>query len=227
MSTEVQKQQTQAVTIQDLYDNTDIAIKHDDLSFFLNQSPPAKWVKKHPYIKDHFYLPIEKVEFMLQRFFKLSRISILREGTAFNGVYVVVRVEYLHPVTNQMEWHDGIGAIQLQTAKGTSPADLANINNGAISIAFGVAKSIAIKDATDHIGRVFGRDLNRKDIMPNNQDEKLHNIQRQKEMDRLIQVIKECKTLNDLAKNFDHVERFNNNELTEIYNQKAKELKNV
>ena len=29
-----------------------------------------------------------------------------------------------------MDFHDGIGAIELQTAKGTSPAD--NINNGAL-----------------------------------------------------------------------------------------------
>lgn len=227
MSAEIQKQQMQAVTIQDLYDNTDIAIKHDDLSFFLNQSPPAKWVKKHPYIKDHLYLPIEKVEFMLQRFFKLSRISILREGTAFNGVYVVVRVEYLHPVTNQMEWHDGIGAIQLQTSKGTSPADLANINNGAISMAFGIAKSVAIKDATDHIGRVFGRDLNRKDIMPNNQDEKLHNVQRQKEIDRLKKLINSAKSLEELEKLGVHVEKMEDESINELYTEKLKQYEKI
>jgi hypothetical protein len=89
----------------------------------------------------------------------------LREGTSFNGVYVVVRVHYLHPLTNTWEFHDGIGAAQLQTAKGTSPADLANINNGALSMAFPIAKTIAIKDATDHFGKLFGADLNRKDVI--------------------------------------------------------------
>jgi len=49
-----------------------------------------------------------------------------------------------------MEYHDGIGSIHLQVKKGSSPADLANINNGALSMAFGTAKSIAIKDACDH-----------------------------------------------------------------------------
>jgi hypothetical protein len=53
----------------------------------------------------------------------------------------------------------------LQTAKGTSPADLNNINNGALSMAFPMAKTIAIKDACDSFGRIFGSDLNRKDIM--------------------------------------------------------------
>jgi hypothetical protein len=68
-------------------------------------------------------------------------------------------------LTNTWEFHDGIGASQLQTAKGTSPADLANINNGALSMAFPMAKTIAIKDACDHFGNLFGADLNRKDII--------------------------------------------------------------
>jgi hypothetical protein len=64
-----------------------------------------------------------------------------------------------------MRFHDGIGAMQLQTAKGTSPADLININNGALSMAYPAAKTVAIKDACDHFGKLFGCDLNRKDTM--------------------------------------------------------------
>jgi hypothetical protein len=71
----------------------------------------------------------------------------------------------LHPITQTWEFHDGIGASQLQTAKGTSPADLGNINNGALSMAFPMAKTIAIKDACDHFGNLFGADLNRKDVI--------------------------------------------------------------
>jgi hypothetical protein len=97
----------------------------------------------------------------------------MREGTAFNGVFVVVRVHYLNPATGEMEWHDGIGACQLQTAKGTSPADLANINNGAISMAFPIAKTLAVKDACDHFGKLFGADLNRKDTIPFQVDKEL------------------------------------------------------
>jgi hypothetical protein len=60
---------------------------------------------------------------------------------------------------------DGIGAAQLQTKQGTSPADLQNINNGALSMAFPIAKTIAVKDAADHIGKLFGADLNRKETL--------------------------------------------------------------
>ena len=149
--------------IQDLYKDLTITKKADELTALLNQNPKAEWVKVHPFIKGYKYLPIERVEFLLKSIFKSYRIEIIREGVAFNGVFVVVRIHYVNPVTGEWDYHDGIGAAQLQTAKGTSPADLANINNGALSMAFPAAKTIAIKDAADHFGKLFGSDLNRKD----------------------------------------------------------------
>jgi hypothetical protein len=72
------------------------------------------------------------------------------------------------------DFHDGIGAAQLQTASGKSAADLANINNGALSMAYPLAKTVAIKDACDHFGTTFGSDLNRKDTIAFTSDDKLH-----------------------------------------------------
>lgn len=153
-------------TIAELFnDNLEEAYKNEQLNLLLNQAPPANWVKKHPYIKDYNYLPIDKIEYLLRRVFKQYKIEVLREGTSFNGVYVVVRVHYLNPITNEMCYHDGIGAQQLQTKQGASAADLANINNGALSMAFPIAKTIAIKDACDHFGNLFGANLNRKDTV--------------------------------------------------------------
>jgi hypothetical protein len=157
---------TRLPTIQELFDeNLQVAGRMEGLNAILQTPPPAKWVKKHPYLDNWFYLPIDKVEHLLARIFKKYRIEILREGTSFNGVYVVVRVFYLNPATGEMDWHDGIGAAQLQTKKGTSPADLANVNNGAIAMAFPIAKTLAIKDACDHFGPLFGANLNRKDVV--------------------------------------------------------------
>jgi len=152
-------------------DSIELIIKAEELAVLTNAEPPAKWVATHPYIKGYKYLPIDKVEYLLRRIFKRYRIEITGQGTAFNGVWVTVRVHYFSPVTNDFEYHDGIGAVQLQTAKGTSPADLANINQGALSMAFPIAKSVAVKDACDHLGRIFGADLNRKDVIPYQPDE--------------------------------------------------------
>jgi len=156
----------QVPTLEEIYQgNHELAFQNERLNLLLNQEPKKEWVKEHPFIKGHKYIPIDKIEFMLKKIFGKYRIEILREGASFNGVFVVVRVWYQHPVTGEMEFHDGIGACQLQTQSGKSPADLANLNNGALSMAYPMAKTIAIKDACDHFGKLFGADLNRKDTM--------------------------------------------------------------
>lgn len=149
--------------IKELYSNRELAIKNDEFTTLMNQPPLKDWIKTHPFIKGYKYIPIERIEFLLKNIFKKYSIEILREGVSFNGVYVVARVHYMHPVSGEMEFHDGIGAIELQTKKGTSPSDLSNINNGALGMAYPIAETRAIKDATDKFGKLFGSDLNRKE----------------------------------------------------------------
>src|SRR5690606_10187138 len=165
MSNKVQIKKSKAPTIQELYDNTDLAIKHDELNVLLSQNPPAQWIKTNKYANNSKYLPIDKVEWLLRRIFKEFRIEITGQGVAFNGVWVTVRVHYKHPVTGEWEYHDGIGAQELQVKSGSSAADLANINRNAISMAFPIAKSYAVKDACDHFGSAFGANLNRTEVM--------------------------------------------------------------
>lgn len=169
-------QQYKMPTVVDLFnqgDSLDVAYKGEALNALLSNQPNPKWVKEHPFVKGYKYLPIDKVEYLLRRIFKRYRIEILNESVAFNGVVVRVRVHYFNPVFAEWDFHDGIGAVQLQTKKDTSPADLININNGAISMAFPIAKTMAIKDACDHFGELFGCNLNRKDTLPFIPDEKL------------------------------------------------------
>jgi hypothetical protein len=152
-------------TIADLTQDVEVAYKNDQLNLLLNTPPPAKWVKEHPFIRGYKYLPIDKVEYLLTRIFKTYEVQITGQGTAFNGVWVTVRIKVINPTNGQTMQFDGIGAAQLQTKKDTSPADLQNINNGALSMAFPIAKTLAVKDAADHIGKLFGSDLNRKDTL--------------------------------------------------------------
>lgn len=175
MNTEILKTEPyKPPTLAELFEsNISVAGKTEELNAILNTPPPAKWVKEHPYIKDHKYLPIDKVEHLLRKIFKKYNIEITGQGTAFNGVWVTVRVHYFNPALNAMQYQDGIGAIQLQTAKGTSPADLANINNGAVSMAFPLAKTLAVKDACDMIGNIFGANLNRRDTVQFKVDEEI------------------------------------------------------
>ena len=151
--------------IREIYGDLAVAQKNDAFVALMNQPPKQEWIKEHPYIKGYKYIPIERIEYLLKSVFKRYRIEITGQGTSFNGVYVTVRIHYINPLTGDWDFHDGIGASQLQTAKGTSPADLANINNGALSMAFPIAKTLAVKDAADHFGKLFGSDLNRKDVI--------------------------------------------------------------
>jgi len=165
---------TKLPTLAELYSDADMALHKDSLNYLLNQQPPASWVKEHPYIRGYKYLPIDKVEYLLRKIFKSYKIEILSQGTAFNAVWVTVRVHFKDPVTGEWSYHDGIGAAQLQTAKGTSAADLANINNGAVMMAYPIAKSLAIKDACDMFGSLFGANLNRREVVTFEPDIKLN-----------------------------------------------------
>ena len=161
----------------------------DEFNSLINQPPPAKWVKTNPYANNSKYLPIDKVEFLLRKIFKDVDIEVLRESVMFNAVTVTVRIHYTHPVTGKRGFKDGVGASQIQVKKGTSPADMANINNNAVEMALPKAKSQAIKDACDTLGRIFGSDLNRKDIVVETIDENLQNKKFEIERDRMLLAI--------------------------------------
>lgn len=163
----------------------------DEFNSLINQNPPAKWVKQNPYANNSSYLPIDKVELLLRKIYKDVDIEVLREGIMFNALYVTVRIHYIHPITGEKGFKDGTGAKQIQTKKGSSPADLASINNNAVEMALPIAKTNAIKDATHTLGRIFGGDLNRKDVLPESLDENLQNKKFDIEKKRVEELIKD------------------------------------
>ena len=134
----------------------------DKLTELLNLNPPTEWVKKNKFAGNSSYIPIDKIEYLLKTLIKRYRIEVTGQGTAFNGVWVTVRVHYVDMISGEWMYHDGIGSEAIQTKAGTSASDLINITQGAISIAFPKAKTAAIKDACHHFGRLFGSDLNRE-----------------------------------------------------------------
>jgi len=159
--------------------NLERLVKQDKIMVALNQEPPQEWVKQHPYIKDFNYLPIERVEWLLRTFFKTNyKIEVIKTGTILNAIEVTVRVHYRDIESGEWMYHDGVGAKEIQTTKGSGGLnlDLSNINRGAVEMALPIAKTIAIKDACDHLGRIFGSDLNRKGQMTYAEDSRLQPI---------------------------------------------------
>lgn len=151
-------------TLADLHHDVQSAFQHDKLNLLLNQPPHQSWVKKHPMTKTD-YLPIDKVEFMLTRIFGEWRLEIKEIKPAFNSMLALVRLHYRHPISGEWTFHDGTGAMPIQTDAGKSAADLGAIKNAAVQMSAPGAVSYALKDAAEHLGALFGRDLNRKDTV--------------------------------------------------------------
>lgn len=133
-------------------------------NYMLNQPPVSKWIKQHPLYKND-YLPIDKVEYLLTMFFKKWRVEIKSVFQIANSVCVTVRLFYLDPETNDMDWQDGAGAAPLQVNSGSNAMDATAIKSNAAMLALPIAETNAVKDAADKIGKIFGRDLNRKDTL--------------------------------------------------------------
>lgn len=136
----------------------------------LDNDPPKAWVQLHPFNKHKVngqnvpvpYVPIGVVESLLNAIFPINKIEVISYAQVAQSVACQVRVHYKHPVFNEWLYHDGVGAVDIQTQKGASAADLAAINNGAIQKGLPAAKAYAVKNACQNFGRIFGRDVARE-----------------------------------------------------------------
>lgn len=157
-------------TLAELHFDVEEAFKNDQLNYLLNQNPHEKFLKKYTPemgIKGGGeYMPIDKVEFLLTRIFQQWRVEIKQVGQMFNSCFAIIRLHVRNPLTGDWMYHDGAGAKSVQTDKGASAADLGSIKDAAVMMALPTAISYAVKDAAERFGKIFGRDLNRKDTIP-------------------------------------------------------------
>lgn len=155
----------QLPTLKDLHHDESVAFKNDQLNLLLNQPTPEKWIKDHPFAKNVKYIPIDKVEFLLTRIFQEWKVEIIKYSALFNSVSCHIRLHYKNPISGEWSFHDGVGAVGVQTDAGKSAADLGAIKQDAVMKALPAAESYAIKDAAEKLGILFGKNLNRKDTI--------------------------------------------------------------
>lgn len=145
--------------------------------------PPSAVVKRHKF-GNFDYLPITAVERLLDGLFDGWSVEILREGTAVNGFYCVVRLKAKIPQTDEYLVADGIGFAEFQTMKGAAPTDFTQLSQAAGVMAVPKARAEAIKNAAKSFGNIFGRNLNRDDNQVDSELE-LVNVGRKKIMNSL------------------------------------------
>lgn len=200
-------------TPSELHYDVSQAFKNDQLKILLNQQPKSTWLKNHPMatkkVTDKLgtrevpaqYISIDKIEFLLDYIFQEWKVEILNVGQIFHSVYVTVRVHYLNPVTGEWSFHDGVGATKVQS-DAKQPFSSDSIKAAGVQIGLPAAKSYAIKDAVEHLGDLFGRNINRADspsFIGAYGDPKPTPPQ-DKTDERLDLLMKQCKTRSELKK---------------------------
>lgn len=146
----------------DLVQDTEMTLKENALMVILNQPPPEKWLVQHPMIQGYRYLPIERVEYLLTRIFGKWWVEIKNVQVIANSSVVTVRVYVRNPITGEIDWNDGVGAQPIQTDKGAGAMDWNAAKADGVQKSVPSAETYAIKDACDKFGKIFGKDVSRK-----------------------------------------------------------------
>lgn len=162
--------------LEDLYANKGLAEQQNELNKLLNKNPKKEWVRKHPTVTKEIddgnggkvrvpleYMAVETIEYLLTSIFIKWRLEIKDRQVMANSVVVTVRLHVQDPISNEWDWQDGIGASPMQTNKNAAATDWTQIKSAAVQMAAPAAESYAFKDAAEKFGRLFGKDLNRKD----------------------------------------------------------------
>lgn len=153
------------VKLEELFADKDLAIKQNELNIILNTDPKQGWIKEHPFVKGLKYIPIERIEWLLTAIFQKWRVEVKDVKQVANSVVVTVRLHVYNPITDQWDYNDGIGASPLQVDKGAGAIDWNAIKSGSVQMSAPSAETYAVKDAAEKFGKIFGKDLNRKDVV--------------------------------------------------------------
>lgn len=153
-------------SIAEIYNNDSLSVikKESVFQVLVNQEPKPEWILKHPITKDQ-YIPIERIEWLLTNIFLSWRVEIKDSKLMANSVVVTVRLHYYNHVFKEWSFQDGIGAAPLQTDAGAGAIEFDKIKNSAVQMAAPMAETYAVKDAAEKIGKLFGKDLNRKQFI--------------------------------------------------------------
>ena len=163
-------------TLDDLIVLDENSIAQNQLMVLLNQPPPENWLKIHPFVRStavnekgqtiqvpYRYLPIERIEYLLSRIYGKWWVEVLDHKILANAVTVSIRLFVKNPLTNEIDHNDGLGASPIQTDKGQGAMDWNFAKSDGVVKALPSAESYAIKDAAEKFGKLFGKDLARKE----------------------------------------------------------------
>ena len=152
-------------TIQQLREEASIEAMQKDnlLNVLLNHEPDPAWLKEHPMVRGLMYIPIGRIEWLLTRIFVNWHVEIKSIQLIGNSVVAIIRLHYQNITDDEWSYTDGVGASPLQTDKDAGAIDFNKLKSSAVMLAAPAAESYAVKDAAEKLGKLFGKDISRKD----------------------------------------------------------------
>jgi len=181
----------------------ELITKKDADSILDQRKALAKWLtmahqnpEKVVGLKGVKYVPISFVEMKLDELFMDGwNLEIKSYEVILNAFVVTVRISGLNPATGREFFRDGIGAKDIQLKSGSKSVDSSTIQFNSCGKGFPSAKSTAVKNAAQSIGKVFGRDISRE---LEDQFDSIIEIIDQEDIDYFIQRIDQCNTKEEI-----------------------------
>lgn len=145
-----------AESIKDFRQNCQVFIER------LNTLPSVESMDKTPDGKANTIL-ISHIEMLLDEyFFGLWETENFKWTVIANEVVGSIELVFLHPVSGYKMRRTGAAAIQIMVDKGANALDVNAKKSNALDMGFPKLKAECLKNAANSLGKLFGRDINRK-----------------------------------------------------------------
>lgn len=129
----------------------------------LNKDPDKNEVRVNNHAGNTLYLPISYTEMALdEMFFGLWETKDFKWQVIGNEIIGSITLRVFHPIANQWIERTGASATMIRMKSGSSVMDAQNKIHNALEMDFPHLKADCIVNAAKSLGKVFGRDLNRK-----------------------------------------------------------------
>ena len=191
----------------------------------LNIDPKDKEIKTNKFAGNSKYLPISFIEMTLdEMFFGQWSTENFTYQVISNELVGSIDLVFIHPVTGFIIRRTGAAGVPIQMKSGSGVLDVQNKIPNTLVKDFPHLKSSCLANAARSIGKMFGRDLNRKErdnynplVLPH------HN----KEIKNINDKIGECNNVKELEQVFSENQKtmLGDTSLIAFYNARKKELK--
>ena len=137
-------------------------VKIEKLNKIFSGNPDSKFVTN---FQDKFnYLPISHMETLLDEyFFGHWSTTNFKYQQMINEIIGDIELVLTHPITGETIIRSGAASVQIQQKKGSELIEFTDTKiKNALVMGFPRLKAECIKNAIQSLGKLFGRDLNRK-----------------------------------------------------------------